>query len=381
MRFAVASLVTLALVFLAAGSLQLPAAASSLNNVQVFVTTAASLPYSYTVAVYNGTGNVVATYQASMPAAAFELPSGQYLFTVSATYLQYGICYECPIYASGGAPPSAGGVPTESGPTAFRYTQPASEYGYQTVQISSSTTLNIQTQNVTQFPTSSLTVKVSFVNGTAASGAYVSAAVVGQWYYWWGQSSNTVMWAQTGTDGVATLVVPKAPTIVSAWDWVAVNLPESQTTVVKNVGGQDINVTVYWQPSYVGLAASALVIPPSDSVNLTLRYQQPAYWAMPAGVSYTSTPSQGTGSTTIASKPTAVPNQSGLPSARQSGQSPYFIPSQIPTQSVTPAPSGSSGTLSPQSIGLTAAAGAAAIFGAMAATLVVLKIRKGPREA
>jgi hypothetical protein len=50
------------------------------------------------------------------------------------------------------------------------------------------------------------------------------------------------------------------------------------------VAGEEVNVTVYWQPMYVGLAGSALVVPPDDNASITLHAQQPNYWATPFGV-------------------------------------------------------------------------------------------------
>ena len=342
------------------GSLPQVATAQSFDNVQIFVTPSAQLPYSYTYTAYNTTGSLVATYQAQLPAAAFEVPPGDYLFTVSAVYQNYVACLDCPIVAGGQTQPGG----SQAMPP-YKYQQPASEYGYLLAHVDGPKTYTISTMNVTTFPTTTIGVKASFVNGTAAPGAYVSASVVGQWYYWWAATSNGSNWAQTGPDGTATLVVPKAPVIVTGWLWVPVNLPTNQTTVVKNIGGQDVNVTVYWQPTYVGLSASTLVIPPSTSANLTLRYQEPTYWAMPGGIQYAGMGQSGSGQATVASQPTGVPSQMLQASGSGSNQQQFFVPQQIPQLSVngeaSATPNFWSGLLIPLTVGATAGATAVAL--------------------
>src|SRR3989442_1571537 len=119
-------------------------------------------------------------------------------------------------------------------------------------------------------PSSNVTITASYLNGTAASGASVSAYIVGEWY-WWGNSNNRlVLWGQTDKTGKVDLIVPSVPVEVSAWAWLPVNLPSHQTTVQTTVGGEKVNVTVYWQPTYVGLAGSALIIPPKTGASITL---------------------------------------------------------------------------------------------------------------
>ena len=66
-----------------------PASADSFNNVQVFATTSTNQAYSFQFAAYNLSGSLIASYQSSYPPAAFELPSGGYLLTVSATHKGY----------------------------------------------------------------------------------------------------------------------------------------------------------------------------------------------------------------------------------------------------------------------------------------------------
>lgn len=352
---------------------------TSFNNVQVFVATSAQLPYSYMFSAYNLTGSLVASYQGSYPAAAFELPAGDYLFTVSAVHDTYTPCNVC-AYPLKGVTTSSGTVSTLP---AIIY-QPTSEYDYLVAHIDSSTTLDIQTKNVTTFPTTNVAVKVSFFNGTAAAGAWVSASVVGQWYYWWGQDSGVVMSAQTGADGVANLVLPAAPAVVTAWDWIPVNLPHNETTVVVNVGGQPVNVTVYWQPTYVGLSASTLLIPPVNSANLTLSYQQPNYWYLPNGVGFAPAPT-GQGGATLANQPSGVPSQVSQVSASstQTAQAQYYQPSQIPALQEQGGSSGTNAPVSSGGLGMAWATAAVAVgaFAALGVAVVFLGRRHSPSGA
>ena len=360
------ALIGLTVLLLGYGLMPSALASPSFNNVQIFVNTATQLQYSYTFTAYNLTGSLLGTYQGNFPAAAFELPSGDYLFTVSATYQNYNPCYQC-AYATSGAPaasPSNSAYPV-------KYYQPASEYGFVQAHIGSSQSLTIDTKNVTQFPTTAVTVKVSYVNGTAAEGASVSASVVGQWYYWWGQSTDVMMWAQTDSSGIAKLILPTAPAVISAWKWVQVDIPASQTTVTRNVGGEAVNVTVYWQPSYVGLAASTLLLPPASSATLTLHYQQSNYWVMPMGAKS----SQG-----VASQPIGIPTQVNMTASSQAPQ--YYVPNQIPSSLVQSNPQQVTGTQAPVLSGLTlmGLAGSAVVLAALAIAFVVVRSRR-PREA
>jgi hypothetical protein len=194
------------------------------------------------------------------------------------------------------------------------------------------------------------------------------------------------MSAQTGANGVANLVLPVAPTVITAWDWIPVNLPKNETTVVVNVGGQNVNVTVYWQPTYVGLSASTLLIPPANSANLTLHYQQPNYWYLPPGIGYAQAPST-QGGATVANQPSGVPSQVSQVSqaktaSTQTGQSQYYQPSQIPAISAQGAPSGvSAQTAGSSGWALATAAIAVGAFAALGVTLVVLGRRQHPTGA
>ncbi len=341
-RGARATLIGVAVLLVGAGLFSSVVLGATFNNVQISVSTSAALPYSYVFTAYNLTGALVGTYQGPYPAAAFELPTGDYLFTVSAIH-QYGNpCNICLVGAASNAPSSSiAAMPV-------KYFQPTAEYGYAVKHVDSSQMININTQNVTQFPTTQVTVKTVYANGTAAAGAWVSSSVVGQWYYWWGQDTKILMSAQTGSDGIATLVIPSAPAVVTAWSWVPVNLPTNQTTVVTTVGGQKVNVTVYWQPTYVGLSASVLLLPPSTSTTLTLQYQPQNYWVMPAGVQ---TAGGASGMGVTSSQPTGIPAQTSAGASQKAGTSQYYTPSSIPTLSVQ-SPTGTGGQIAQTYLGL-----------------------------
>jgi hypothetical protein len=347
----------MAIIFLGlTGVPALGANATSFNAVQIFVSTSANLQYNYLLSAYNLTGNQVATYQSSYPAAAFELPAGSYLFTVSALREGYPSCPLCaqPGVKEGEVKGNASSSPQNSNTTVrpVYLIQSASEYGYAVKTVSGPVTFTIQTQNVTLLPTSPVTVKVTFANGTAAVGAYVSASVVGQDYYWWNPNSNVVMSNQTNNLGIAHLILPQAPAVISAWDWVPVSPPVNNGTIPVNpperngtlpdnplvnngtapvdIGGQKINVTIYWQQTYVGLSASAIIIPPFSNVNLTLHYQQPEYWVMPMGVKTATANSSGASDGTIASQPTGVPSTVQPAPSQTGARSEYYLPSMIP---------------------------------------------------
>ena len=322
-KVAPVSLATLLLVLsFAAATIPTSAAANSFNTVLVSIHTSTDLQYSYAFSAYNESGYLVGSYQTVFPTASFQLPNGHYLITASAMYQVYSPCYLCLSPASYSAYDKAGASLARPG----AYQQPYAEYGWASEGVAGPTAITINTQNVTQMSTSQVSIKVAFANGTASPGASVSASIVGQWYYWWGSDSKIVMWGTTDQNGIATLVLPNAPAEITAWDWVPVNLPQSQTTVQRVVGGETINVTVYWQPTYVGLAASALWIPRAPSVSLTLHYQQPNYWVMP----YASQ----VGQSTVGGAPAAVSDQKGgvpsqVPAASEQTSRQFYVPSQI----------------------------------------------------
>src|SRR2546425_10520764 len=168
-------------------------------------------------------------------------------------------------------------------PPCFRK-HPGNEYGYSVQQGAGSKSITISTQPIDKIPTSNVTITARYLNGTAASGASVSAYNVGEWD-WGGNSNNRlVLWGQTDKTGKVDLIVPSVPVEVSAWAWLPVSLPSHQTPVQTTGGGEKGNVTVYWQPTYVGLAGSALIMPPRTGASITLHAQQPNYWATPYGV-------------------------------------------------------------------------------------------------
>jgi hypothetical protein len=299
------------------GGLRVSASASTtFDNVQVFIQTSQDLPYSYTLTVYNTSGIQVASYQSNFPAAAFELPDGTYLFTVQASYGPvFNPCIGCvvgpipgnstatnftttTVYATltGSATPMA--IPAkllplnESGPMIPAnstkptvipiYIVPSSdEYGYATDQITGPSTITINTYNSTTFPTTQVTVHVAYVNGTAAQGAWVYASVVDDYYYY---GSNITSSAQTGADGTAVLTMPRAPLLVTSYLSVPITLPQPNVTVI--IGGQKVNVTVYYYPTSVTLEGQTLILPPQTSGSITLQYQpQQIYFPLPLGLS------------------------------------------------------------------------------------------------
>jgi hypothetical protein len=324
------ALLTLA-IFLMSGltSAIQPTAAASYNNVQVFANLTSSQDYSFQFAAYDLSGSLVASYQGPYPAAAFELPAGGYLFTASATHFQTFKAYPCPVEAV--ATPAAPAPKSSNSPAILPGCYPpSSEYGWQTATVTGSQTINLQMQNISKLPTTDVTVKVSYVNGTAASDASVYSSIVGEWYYWWYQDNGISMYAQTDSNGVAHLVIPAAPAVITAWKWVPIFADRNGSNIQVNVGGEKVNVTVYWQPTYIGLSSSGLLLPPQNSISLSLHYQQPDYWVMPMGVRAQGAYAQGGQGATAANQPTGMPSIASSGSSAQ-GQSQYYLPSQIPS--------------------------------------------------
>ena len=363
-----------------------PASADSFNNVQIFATTTSNQAYSFQFAAYNLSGSLIASYQTSYPAAAFELPSGGYLFTVSATHFDYAK-YPCPLAGSGtasGAPTAGPMMPANSSGTTPSIVMPvcyppSSEYGYATATISGAQTISISMQNVTTLPTTAVTVKVAYVNGTAAAGASVYASVVGEWYYWWGGSSSLTMGAQTDSNGIAHLVIPSAPAVVTAWNWVPILTGKNGSTVQVTVGGEKVNVTVYWEPTYVGLSGSGLLLPPQNSINLTMHYQQPNYWVMPMGAASRGAYVGGAAAATVASQPSGTPSLASTNSGTQ-GSSQYYLPPKIPAiqQGVN---SGGGTSITSGSIGADSLLAATAAFVAVALAVVFVARQRMKRSS
>jgi hypothetical protein len=313
------------------------AGADVYDNVQISVQTSGILAGYFSVSAFNMSGYQEALVQTHYPAASFELPGGQYVFTVTANN-QTNSVYNPPV-PLGAA--SSGGQSSPSVPSLPVYVAPAVEYGYSVQQVSGSMSITITTQNVAQFPTNTLTVTVLYANGTAAAGASVSASVLGSWYYW-GYEPNVVTWASTGADGTATLVTPAAPVQVDAWSWLPVNVTTGYVPPQVGATGAPANGTVIPIPVYMGLAGSALVVPPQASVTITLQGQQANYWAVPYAAA--STPS-GSVSGSVPG-PGSVPysvyaQQQGDPNLQ--GFQPSSTASPQPTVSPAPSPSGNTG--------------------------------------
>jgi len=260
-----AAVVTLFLVTLA--PFQVAAANGTLNSVLLNFQTTGSAPItSYSVIAYNASGIPVANYQGQFAQVALQLPAGKYLFAVDAS----GPSPRQPCNEPATATGASTAVPAII--IACGYNSVV-QYGYSLTTISAPTTVSITTQQASALPTTDATVTVDYKNGTAVSGAQVSTSVVGAGYDW-GSDQKLQMYAQTGSDGVAHLVVPVAPLLVTAWKSVPITLPKTQTTVQVEVGGQLVNVTIYYGPTSVYLHGTALMVPPQTSASMTLTAEQ-----------------------------------------------------------------------------------------------------------
>jgi hypothetical protein len=324
--------------------------ATSYDNLQVFVTPQNSSLTVFSMTVYNSTGGQVASSQSSYPAFSFELPSGNYL--VTATAQSNNEYHPIPLEAGSSAPGSSGSAIVYQPQYGYQ-----EEYGYAQINLNSSTSITLATTEVGSIKTSDVTISAKFANGTSAVGASIYASILGG-DYWYYPGSVLSMSNQTGNDGTATLVVPEVPLEVTAWDWVPVNLPQNQTTTTVTVAGQPVNVTVNWEPTYIGLAGSALLVPPFQQTTITLMAQQQNFWAYPQGVA--STPitqavpgveSSGSGGT-VANAPSAVPasvlnQEEGTTQTQQPStpivQSPNTV--TLTTTATTMAPTSQSDTL------------------------------------
>jgi len=251
----------------------------SLNSVQILVhTSGANTNLTlYDLTIYNSTGYPVVTSSSDYPGFGAQLPSGKYLFTVSATQ-QNSYYYYPVVNAAGGV--SSGSVSGVSSPVSNSSvalpikTLPPMEYGYSLQTINGASSFTINTSSLYNMSTTNIVVYVSYVNGTAASGAYVEASLIGASYY---GANNWVTWGETSSSGSFTLQVPSVPFEVYAYSSVQVNIPQKNITYETTIGGQTVNVTAYWQPVYFSLEGYQLVIPPQSSVNIVLHVQQPKY--------------------------------------------------------------------------------------------------------
>ncbi len=299
------------------------ASAVALNNVQITIQTSTQANY-FLIDAFNMTGYLEASTQTHYAGASFELPNGQYIFTVTANNGSY---YPVPLL--GAASSSQNSL---SMPAIPIYAFPAMEYGYLVQQVSSSIAITIATQNVTKYPTNSLSVTVSYSNGTAAAGAYVSASVIGSSYYW-GYEPDVITWAQSGKNGVATLVIPTAPVEINAWIW----LPYSGSGygAPSGTSSQVVNGSVIATPVYLGLAGSTIVIPPQTAVSITLQPQQANYWVTASIGS--ATPMLSSPTSSYAAGPGSVPYEV----YQQQQGNPNLQNLQVPVSTTTPQPSAS----------------------------------------
>ncbi len=375
-----ASVITLFLVGLS--SPQILAAASTacglatvatLDPVQVSIQTKnLTSVSSYDLVAYNSTGTPVASYTGQYPRVTLDLPSGTYLFAATAsgpTPSQQTACCAC--VQSGAATtstppaPKANSGPSTSSAIAYPcyYSNPPLEYGYSLTQVSGSDSLTIATQPPSSIPATDVTISVSFKNGTAVSGAYVSASVVGADLSW-GANSNLSMYAQTAANGVAQLVVPAVPLTVAASESVQVNLTQTQTTVQVDVGGQPVNVTLYYSPNYVYLSASALFLPPQTSLTMVLTAQTQSPPILYAGgpASSTASPNSSQGQQGPQGAAAATSSSQSRTAAQISAIPPIPTSDLVSSASTKPSPNISGVTL--LAIGMIAIAGAvAAIVG------------------
>jgi len=326
-------------------------ASPTLDNLQVTIQTSESLPFQYSLTAYNTSGYSVANFGGSYPEASFGLPDGVYLITASAYYQSNYYCNMCPM------------AKAANGSTAMpiRYMPP--EYGYAVVKLTGPTQITITTKNSTQAPLTDFPVHVQFENGTAAVGASVSGYVVGSNYMY---SQDWVTYGQTGASGDFTLVLPDARIQVSVSMSIPIELPKNISTIPIEVGGQKVNVTVYWQPNYVYLSGQALILPPESSAQITLKVQQSYPYPI-----YYSGGSTGSGPVTTVTETAATTAASAQPGASvgsTAGRIAPFSPSasqlSAPGQSAS-SPSASFGTTELLAISVGAAilvAGAALIL-------------------
>lgn len=358
-----------------------------LNPVQISIQTKnLTSVSSYDLVGYNSTGAAVASYTGQYQRVTFDLPSGTYLFAATANGpnpSQPPVCCVCgqkgQVTGTGVVSPPA--QATTSGSAASSaiaypcyYSNPPLEFGYSLTQVSGSTTVTIATQAPSAIPTAAVSATVSYKNGTVVSGAYVSASGVGpNWY--WGDIPGVTMYAQTAANGVAHLVVPAVPLTITASKSVQVNLPKSQTTMQVNVGGQLVNVTLYYSPNYVYLSATALLVPPRATLSMVMTAQTESR-TIPYAVGAAAS---GQGTTDAATVPpnssqVAIAGGSGNGSSSQTAQTTSIPP--IPASDLE-APAGVQSTSNTPGVNLLTI-GTLALAGAIAATvgIVISKSRR-----
>lgn len=341
-------------------------AGPTLSPVQLSIQTSNLTSVSaYDLVAYNSSGSPVASYTGQYPQVTLDLPAGTYLFAATANgpaTAQPPICCLCaqPETATASTPAAKTNPGSSASPNiAFPcYSgNPATEYGYSLSQVSGPTSITLTTQPSSSIPTANVSVSVSFENGTAVSGADVSASVVGANLNW-GANSSLSMYAQTAADGVAKLVVPAVPLVVTASDSVQVNLTQIQTTVQVNVGGQPVNVTLYYSPNYVYLSASALLIPPKASLTMVLTAQSQSP-IVPYAVGSAATASPDSQAQPATSQGAGASGGSTSTTANEIAAIPAIPASDIGSSTSAPHSSGPSG-VSLMAIGTLAVAGAVA---------------------
>jgi hypothetical protein len=339
------SILLLGLVVPAMAFIASAGASAPLDTLQVTIQTTESLPFQYTLTAYNTSGYQVASFGGNYPEAAFGLPDGTYLVTASA-YSQQTYCKLCPL-----------AVKNTNGTTVIPVAYSPAEYGYAVVKLTGPTQITITTRNSTQGPLTNIPVHVQFVNGTAAVGAYVSGYVVGGNYM---NSQQWVTYGQTGSDGNFTLVMPSAPIQVSAYMSIPIQLPQNISTVPVEVGGQKVNVTVYWQPNYVYLSGMALVLPPQMSAEITLKVQQSSSYPVPVYSNGGGVPS---GAVTTVTETMSAMTASASP---QAGRIAPFNPTNSQLSSPSQATSEASPSLGNTEYLIAAVGAAALVVGAFA---------------
>jgi hypothetical protein len=306
--------------------------AASYDNVQITVqTTATNGTFQYEASAYNSSGGLVVSSESQYPAFSFELPSGTYLFAITAQ--QQGN-YPGPI--------AYNSQNTAASPL-IRYWGNYAEYGYLLQNVQSSGGYTITTNSLENIGLRTLTVTVTYPNGTAADQASVYASLVGAYY--WAGDNNAVMWNQTGSDGVATLTIPNLPVIVTGYASVPVILPQNETTTQVTVAGQTINVTAYWQPMYVEFQGTTLVMPPATTASITMQAYQPEYYPMPYGVNSppgVAVPQISNSASGVASSQPSIGNSGAAAAASTSQQIQNQIPALtlVSTKTVSQAPAG-----------------------------------------
>ncbi|MEM0118156.1 MAG: hypothetical protein QXV32_06890 [Conexivisphaerales archaeon] len=299
---------------------------SSLNMLQVQIQPTNSTVDQFSLYIYNSTGHLVAQSSGSYSIYSFGLPAGKYLITASAgktlwpTPLLYsGSAANMPSFAA-----NSSSATSINSPAMIVY-RAYEEYGYALINLNSSTSIVIKTATPTSIPVYKVDVSVSMPDGSPAVNAdvYASPVAAGAWWYAVNQS-EVKMWGQTDDSGHVTLVIPELPTLITAWLWVPIKLPENVSTVTVKIAGELINVSVYYQPQSVGFTGNSLIIPPVSSTSIVLHYQPQQYWVYAGSNAQSSIAIPGITQSSIM-------QQQGIPSSLyqsvQSSQPPSSLPS------------------------------------------------------